>query len=61
MATKKNSEALSVAAINRENLDPIWWHGVTIYTVPTAIANDPTKATDPDLIRRAVTEIINYD
>jgi len=61
MATKKNSEALSVAAINRENLDPAWWHGVKIYTVPRAIANDRSKVTDPDLISKAVTEIVNYD
>jgi hypothetical protein len=61
MATKKNSGGLSGAAINRENLDPIWWHGVTIYTVPRAIANDRSKVTDPDLISKAVTEIVNYD
>jgi len=61
MATKKNSDALSVAAINKENLDPVWWQGVTAYTVPRAIANDRSKVTDPDLISKAVTEIVNYD
>jgi len=62
MATKKkNSGGLSGAAINRENLDPIWWQGVTAYTVPRAIANDRSKATAPDLISNAVTEIISYE
>jgi len=60
-AKRKPNDSLFAKSINEENRSPAYQKGLKIYKVPLSATDNPKLITSPDLISKAIGEVISYD